>query len=102
MIEHIKQHLIQYNQKNGIGTSNDELLETLFDAPIKHKVIDFATQWWTEYFIVTKIDNMLIGYIRSFDYIDTPTGKYPRKFHEDTICEMEEQEKTIKIYVKKY
>jgi hypothetical protein len=96
MIEHIKQHLIQYNQKNRLGTSNDELLETLFGGPIKHKVIDFATQWWTEYFIVTKIDNMLIGYIRSFDTINPPN------FNQNTICEMEEQEKTIKIYVKKY
>jgi len=102
MNETVKQHLIQYNQKHGLGTSNDELLETLFDAPIKHQVIDFSTKWWTEYFIVAKIDDMFIGYIKSFDDIDTPTGKQKRKFNEDTICQMEEQKRTIKIYIKKY
>jgi hypothetical protein len=95
----IKEHLIQYAQKNGWDCEeNDDFIEILKEADSVYSEIGASHRWYDDMFIVVSIDGILIGYDWYHITGDNSAADMGLKFDLESVCEVEEKEKTIKYY----
>lgn len=101
MNDKIKNHLIEYNRKNGWACETDkDLEETLMESRIIYKEITGEHRWYEDEFRVVDVDGMLIGY----NWYHTTGDMTPREmdldFDLNSVCEVERKQKTIDVYEK--
>jgi hypothetical protein len=97
----LKNILIEYNIQNGYAIDDDTLQETLLESPIIYKEINNENRWWTDWFYVTKINDILIGYSWASTIDNISIWDTEWKFDWDSLCEVVPNDITKIIYVKK-
>jgi hypothetical protein len=102
MNEKIKNYLLDYFNKNCF--EQDKISERDFEEillyearPIYEKEIRHR-RWWTDYFTVVKIGDILIGFNSAKTTGDDSRRDKGWEFDLNSICEVEAKEKTIIIY----
>ena len=99
MDEKVKQHLINYCNKEEYGTTDEDLKEVLVECSKNlHREEFDRHRWWTLYKYVVEIDGMIIGYI---DAETTGDDSPYDKGYEDgayDVKEMKAVPKTITVY----
>ena len=103
MNKKIEKLLEDYYKKDGYEKwkNDDELLEVLRGFDILHKKMISEHRHWNEYRYVIKIEDTYIGYVFSERTGDMSASEAGYDFDPDSICEMEQVEKTITTYIKK-
>lgn len=100
MNQKIKNHLIAFNQKEGYGITDKDLLETITETkPIFTQIIG-KHRWYEDEFRVVEIDGMLIGYDGFHTTGDTSWRDMDLEYDIDSVCEVEKKQKTIDYYDK--
>jgi hypothetical protein len=99
--EQIKDTLVAYNMQKGYKADNDTLLETLMEGEIIYKESLGDHRWWTEWFCVTKIKDVFIGYTWATTTGDNSIWDAGWEFDWDSLCEVEPKEVVTTIYIKK-
>ena len=102
----IKQHLIYYNQREGYGTDEEALINTLLTAKQKQSKITGATygiKTTTIVEIVVEVDGMFIGYTIDHPYAFLFGEHPPQNITIDlsSVFEAVEVIEQTKNYVKK-
>jgi hypothetical protein len=97
----LKQIIFDYNISKGWGTDDRTLQETLSESPVIYKENEGDHRWWTEWFRVTKINNVLIGYTWASSTGDMGIWDLGWEFDWDSLCEVEPKEVAQIIYVQK-
>lgn len=100
MNQKIKDHLSQYLIKNKWEVNEDNMIESLMEAKNVFTEIGAAHRWYDEKFVVVNIDGMLIGYDYYHVTGDTSISDMGLDFDINSVCEVEEKQKTITIYEK--
>ena len=101
MDKKVKQHLIKYNRSEGWNSTEDALIETLMEARhtnLVHEEISSRRRWWVEYLTVVRIGGMLIGFETAKTSGDMSVDERGWEFDLDSIGEMVETEKVVKVY----
>lgn len=97
----LKQIIIDYNVSQGWGIDDRTLQEVLSESKVIYKENEGNHRWWTEWFRVTEIAGVLIGYTWASSTGDMGIGDLGWEFNWDSLCEVESKEITKTIYVKK-
>lgn len=101
MDKKVERHLIEYNKSKGWGITEDKLIETLTEAvytDLVHEEISSSHRWWVEYLTVVKVDGMLIGFGTAKTSGDMSVDERGWEFDPDSIGEMIETERVVKVY----
>ncbi|MFA5025099.1 MAG: hypothetical protein WC503_01130 [Candidatus Shapirobacteria bacterium] len=98
MDNRIKEHLTQYNLKNGYGTSEADLIETLMESDVIYSKLYSEHRWWSEYFEVVEIDSVYIGFLQGRTTGDDSAYDKGWEFDPATICEVVPREVKTIIY----
>lgn len=101
MNQKIKDYLTKYNQENNWPTDENSLIDTLTEAPVIYKEETGKSRWWNNYFRVTEINGLLIGYGWAETFRDESPDDCGWEFNTDTIVEVEQIEITTTVYVPK-
>lgn len=101
MNETIKSHVSAYNARNGWPTSDEDILETIFEGKHVWTGDESDRRWWTDCFTVVEVDGMLIGFDDATTTGDDSARDKGWEFDPDSICEVEAKEITTTIYVPK-
>lgn len=101
MNEKIKRRLIEYNEKNGWGITDEDLIETLKESKRMYCEEIEEHRWWKEYQYVHFCCGIFIGYIDAESTGDESARERGYEFDKSTICEMVPIKKTIIVYEKK-
>ena len=103
MNKKIEKLLEAYCEKTGFAkwANNNELFETIRNFPVLRKEITSQHRWWNEYRYVIKIEDTYVGYIYAETTGDMSASEAGYDFEPDSICEMEQIEKTVTMYIKK-
>lgn len=102
MNEIIKAHVAAYNEKNGWGTTDADLFETIREAGKKvFSEIKGSHRWYEDEFVVIELDGMLIGYNDFHTTGDANWHDLGLEHDLSSICEIEKKQKTVDYYVKK-
>ena len=103
MNKKIEKFLEDYSKKDGYGKweNDDELLEILRGFDVLHKEFIGDHRWWNEYRYTIKIEDTYVGYIYAETTGDMSASEAGYEFDPDSICEMEQVERTITTYIKK-
>jgi hypothetical protein len=95
MNEKIREHLVNYNMKHGYSTDDDTLVETLLECgKIVYKGKPYSYRWWDEYFCVTELDGMEIGFYNASTTGDDSPYDKGWEFDLNLCCEVERHEET--------
>jgi len=98
MNDKIRQHLTEYNLRQGYGVSEDTLIETLFNANRVYEAQKGEHRWWTDVFVVAEVDGMLIGFLDAYTTGDNSPREIGWEFNPDSICEVAAKVITKTIY----
>jgi hypothetical protein len=99
MNDKIKKQLQEYAKKNGWSCETDEdLAEILLEEKVVYYEIKSSHRWYDKKFVVVNIDGMLVGYDYYHITGDTSISDMDLELNLNSICEVEEKEKTIKYY----
>ncbi len=100
MNDKIRKQLQKYAKKNNWDCKTDkDLVEILLEEKVVYYEIGPSHRWYDEKFIVVNIDGMLIGYDYYHITGDTSISDMGLEINLNSICEVEEKEKTIKYYI---
>lgn len=100
MNEKIKEHLVAFSEKNGWGTSEEDIIETLSQCMTIYEEKLSESRWWNNIFRVVEIDGMLIGYQWAQANRDESIQDLGWDFDPRTICEVKPVQKTVTVYEK--
>lgn len=92
-LEYIK----SINEKEGYGTGDDEILETLRESNIIYEKNNGMYRWWTEVFRVVDIGGRLVGFYDATSDGDESATERGWEFDANSVTDVEEI--TIKGYV---
>jgi len=101
MDETIRKHIANYNKANDWGDSDGDIIETIKESEVIWRGGEEKHRWWNEYFYVTKIDKMLIGYCNAEANRDESVADLGYEFNPDSICQVEKKQKVVDYYAKK-
>jgi hypothetical protein len=100
MIDKIKNHVAAYNQREGYGTSDTELFETIREAGKQiYSETKSTHRWYDKVFVVVELDGVLIGYDSFHTTGDDSWSDMGLEHDINTICEVEKKQKTIDYYI---
>lgn len=102
MNQKIKDHVVKYCEKNGWGTTDEDIWETIIECGEElHKSHIESYRWWDVYFLVVELDGMMIG----LEVAGTTGDESPEEkgwIHDyDSICEVERKEQIVYVYTPK-
>jgi hypothetical protein len=89
-----------WNISNGYSTDNDDVLETLTESHVLYREHLSSDRWWETYMYVIKLDEHYIGFTWAEANRDESVRELGFEFDFDSICEVEQLEKTVIVYEK--
>lgn len=98
MNEKIREHVKKYNEKNGWGTDEQTIIETILEGEQVWSGDESDRRWWTDCFTVVEVDGMLIGFHNAITTGDESAEEKGWEFDPSSICEVLAKEKTITVY----
>lgn len=98
MNDKIRQHLIAHNLREGYATNEETLIESLYEADRVYEVVEGEHRWWTDIFVVAKVDEMLIGFMDATNTGDNSPREAGWEFDPKSICEVVAKEVTKTVY----
>lgn len=102
MNENVKKHITAYNEKNGYGTTDADLHETLREVGKEvYSEIGSKHRWYDEKFVVVELDGMLIGYDTFHTTGDNGWRDLGLEHDFNKVYVVQKKQKTVDYYVKK-
>ena len=97
-----KDILIEYNKNDGWGISDEELIQTLWEAPnLVYEEPAYSSRWWENYLQILKLNDHYVGYHWARANRDESIFDLGWEFDWDTLQEYEPREIKKTIYVPK-
>lgn len=99
MNEKIKAHLTAYCQKNGWGTSDKDLMESISEQKTIHKEIVGSHRWYDDEIRVIEIDGMLLQYAGFHFTGDHSMRDMDLEYDLDSVIEVEKTQRMVDCYI---
>ena len=96
----VREHVAQFNKREGYGTSDADIIETIQEADELYREEIRQRRWWNEYLYVVDVDGMLVGYEYAETTGDISATEAGYEFDPSAIHEMVATEKTITVYTR--
>ena len=98
MNQKIRDHVAKYNNSNGWGSSNDDIVFSIREGGKAiweghHK----RRRWWVDFFRVIDIDGMKIGFWDAETTGDDSASDKGWEFDPKTICEVVEKTEIVTV-----
>lgn len=103
MNDKIKQHIVNYCNKNGYPTTDAVLCEVLRECgyELYREIVDHK-RWWNEVFVVVEIDGMEIGFFTAITTGDNSPEDLGWEFNLSDVCMVDKYEVVKTIYKPKW
>ena len=101
MDEKIRAHVAKYNELEGWGTDDADIIETITDSGDIFRETYSQPRWWDEYRYVVNIDGMFIEYIHAEANRDESVYELGYEFDPSSIREVVPVEAVVITYVPK-
>lgn len=100
MTDKVRQHLAEYATSNNWQTDDDTLFEIVREAKKVYSEKIGSHRWYDDIFVVVDVNGMKIGYNDFYMTGDNSPSDMGLDYDINSICEVKEVEKTIKVFEK--
>lgn len=98
MNEKIREHVKKYNEGQGYGTTDEDIIETIRDSKTVWIGDVDSHRHWDENFTVVEVDGMLIGFNGAQTTGDESPEDKGWEFDPESICEVKAEQVTTTTY----